>query len=846
MILWTSKRMPLGVLTRIALLALAFTGGSRADDETCTNPVSRPLGRGTAQESLKDNPAARVGWFLNGRKSQPAGPGLSGGAIPAPPARKLLQSFQQFNQMPRPAGLAAAPPSWSPLGPAPQLSLYWGQVSGRVTSLAADSRDQKHVLYVGTAFGGLWKIDDFTAPSPHFIPIGDTDWPSLAVGSIALDTNRPAAQSPIIYVGTGEANESLDSYYGVGILKSSDGGNNWSLSTGAGKLVPLSSSAQYDLDGPFVGAAVSKILIDPANPQHILAGVSSSLLGAGRSPKTAIYESLDSGDSWRPMALAGNAAYNTTDLVYEPVQRVFYAAVQGAGVYRLAAGDVDWKPTRSPFGSTAVDGTNFDRASLATRAIAMQGNIYAVMSAGYFAKDDPRNYNLSKPSANDTGIVQSTDGGSTWTPVPAPAELFGGGQGFYDQWIVLPGEAESIMVGGIDIWRKTNLSSTSWTNVSRAYDWSDGLIHPNLHIHPDQHAIVVLDDKHWIVGNDGGVWRTEDAGATWIDLNTDISSIQLMSLTPLRTPANGYLGGSQDNGTALSGAIRQPWTTTLTGDGGFTMGNPGQPSQYFTERFNVSLCRSDDSGKGWKTVVDGDTISDAAPFYVPYQLLRTDHDEIVLGTQRVWIGNAVPTSPGAGWRPISGLLTTNGYVQGIAVAPSSPKTLYVTTSDSLIYLNTDVHAKNAALNWSAIKKSNLPDNRPYAAVAVDPGDAKLAYLGVQGFGPGHLFRTDNSGHSWHDVTPFVVASGKPVQIDTPVNSVLIDPAFPSDVYIATDVGVFVTGDRGNTWQPYGAALPRTAVLELKMSVDRKILAATHGRGAWAIEPLSHSKNRAAP
>jgi len=88
------------------------------------------------------------------------------------------------------------------------------------------------------------------------------------------------------------------------------------------------------------------------------------------------------------------------------------------------------------------------------------------------------------------------------------------------------------------------------------------------------------------------------------------------------------------------------------------------------------------------------------------------------------------------------------------------------------------------------------------------------------------------------VTPPAIIDGRRVQIDTPVNSILIDPKFPSSVYIATDIGVFVTTDRGASWQPHGASLPRTAVLDLKMSADRKILAATHGRGAWVIKPLA--------
>jgi photosystem II stability/assembly factor-like uncharacterized protein len=827
----------MGVLALFLLGASVRTGEIRADEATCTNPVGRPTGVGATREKSKDDPAARAAWFLKGRKQSSRG--LAGGAS-VPPALKLLQSFQQLNQMSRQPGLAAAPASWNVLGPAPQSSLYWGNVSGRVTSLAVDLRNQMHVLYVGTAFGGLWRTDDFTAAVPHFVSLGDTQWPSLAVGSIAVETNRPIAQPPIIYVGTGEANDSLDSYYGVGILKSSDGGSTWSITTGKGKLVSLSASAEYELDGPFVGAAISKIVIDPENPNHVLVSVSSSQLGTTHSPKIAIYESQNAGDSWQAMTLADKTAYNTTDLIYEPVQQAFYAAVEGNGVYRLAANESDWKATASPFGLTPTDGNNFYRASLATRATDRKPTIYAVISAGYFGDKDPRNYNLSKPTANDTGIVQSSDNGATWVAVEAPAKLFGDGQsdgqGFYDQWIAVPSGTEAMMAGGIDVWRKEN-SSVSWTNLTNGYDWGDGLVHPNLHIHPDQHAIVVLDDRQWIVANDGGVWRTNDGGASWLNLNTDISSIQLMSATPLRSAPNGYLGGSQDNGTALSSATGLLWKTTLTGDGGFTLDNPGQPAQYFTERFNISLCRSDDSGKSWKTVVDGDAIQDASPFYVPYQLLRAGRDEIVLGTDRVWIGDAVPAQAGSAWRFVSGTLSPNGFVQAIAVAPSNPLIVYVATSDSLVYLNTSIHA--SIPRWSNIKRSNLPEGRPYAALAVDPQNPKVAYIGVQGFGTGHLFRTDNSGAQWRDITPKVTVDRQAVQIDTPVNSILIDPAFPSDVYVATDIGVFMSPDRGSTWRPYSTGLPRSAVMDLKMTPDRKILSATHGRGAWIVSPVSH-------
>ncbi len=107
-----------------------------------------------------------------------------------------------------------------------------------------------------------------------------------------------------------------------------------------------------------------------------------------------------------------------------------------------------------------------------------------------------------------------------------------------------------------------------------------------------------------------------------------------------------------------------------------------------------------------------------------------------------------------------------------------------------------------------------------------------------GFGPGHIFKTRNGGTGWLDVT------GNLQTFNTPVNSILIDPIHNNDVYVATDIGVFVADDSAEAanWQYYGQGLPRTAVLQLKMSSvgPQSIVAATHGRGAWEIQPLHES------
>ena len=96
----------------------------------------------------------------------------------------------------------------------------WGLVSGRSTAIAVDG----DAIYAGMADGGVWKSTDDGA---NWTPLLD-DAPTLSIGAVSVN---PADHS--IWVGTGEANTSSDSYAGIGVLRSTDGGATWSLVGGS-------------------------------------------------------------------------------------------------------------------------------------------------------------------------------------------------------------------------------------------------------------------------------------------------------------------------------------------------------------------------------------------------------------------------------------------------------------------------------------------------------------------------------------------------------------------------------------------------------------------------------------
>lgn len=780
----------------IICVALTFTSELTSQNDKRSAIVN-------AAKHDRDSPRGQSDWFLVGRRYPPASKPIRALVEKSSAAAKLRQAFAESTRV-RSTRAEFVEPTWTELGPRPQMGSNWGRVSGRVTSLAIDPSDKTgDTLYVGTAFGGLWLCSNAQSASPTCVPKSD-DRVTLSIGSIAVIAQKGAT---VVYIGTGEPNNSADSYYGEGIMRSPDGGKTWE------------NPVYMDKDGhDFSGASVSKILIDPDDPNTMLAAVTSANLADGRDVTLGLYESGNAGQSWSLSMPDGGVS----DLIYEPHRKTYFAGVVGKGIYKRKRGDRGWTSVASPFQCTSsITDTNFSRVSLATR----NGVLWALISnnAGQ----------LSQPSDDDFGLVQSDDGGDHWNPVSTPDTLFQG-QGYYDQFVAAPPNSSELVLGGIDVWSTEDIhgTTTEWTNRTMAYA-SDA-------VHPDQHAIAFIDNRRWYVGNDGGLWSTVNAGGNWNNLNSSIGAIQFVSVTPDPNNPGAYFGGSQDNDTAYSSpATSFQWISTLDGDGGYT--GVDVKHHYFTEQYNVSLYYSDSSSGQWKPVVDGRTINERQAFYVPYTILEGDETKVAMGTSRVWVGPGTPKCAGEGWKPVSGDLTLGepGYITSLLAIPHTSRVI-VTTSDSLIQETDDVLAPQPV--WTMISDKSLPTGRTYSSVAVSPTDPQTIYVGVMGFatgysgsGTGHVFKRVNVNNKfvWINITGNLK--------DVPVNAILIDPSNPKDIYVATDAEVWLTTDGGtenSVWIPYGQGLPHSAVLQLKMSteVKRMIVAATHGRGAWSVPP----------
>lgn len=331
-------------------------------------------------------------------------------------------------------GFSAPLPTWTALGPS---QIPAGQtdmncftsgpsfdcpnfprttVAGRVSAVAVDPTNSD-VVYVGGAQGGVWKTTNATSGSPTWTPLTD-DQPSLAVGTIAIDP----ANTQIIYVGTGEANGSCDSYYGQGILRSTDGGATWTQLAG-------------NTGGPFAGQSISKIIVDPAtagtdNATTLWASTALGFLSSGTEQcalatgiyNGAVWRSSDSGNTWTRQnvptgALAGPGA-RIHDMVLDPVSdNVLYVTVRGVptpangGVWRTNnAKDAHpkWTLANSGFANSAAAFPGTRRINL---GIANQTT-------------DPLHRTMYAAIEGSTGsalwgFYKTTSGGASWSHVDA-------------------------------------------------------------------------------------------------------------------------------------------------------------------------------------------------------------------------------------------------------------------------------------------------------------------------------------------------------------------------------------------------------------------------------------------
>ncbi len=729
-------------------------------------------------------------------------------------------------------------PFWSNVGAGFSL------VGGRATALATTPDG---TWFAGTADGGVWRS---TNRGQRWTPVFDS-MPTLSIGALAVN---PVGGS--LWVGTGEANLSQDSYAGTGVYRSTnDGATFRRVGDDSSGSNPLTSRTVFRIafdpsgnayaatdNGLFRYAAATGVwteVLDPAGPTDfppydqqvtdvaIQPGSAGKVViaaigwhGPGNTQNNGFYQSTNGGITFSQVTPAGDI--NTSDIgrttfAYSADGSKLYSIVQSPSM--LTAGDESvlqgiFVSSGSPASLTGPWTKIGDEAKLAASGSALPvGSGYGVGVQAWYNQDlvvDPSNPNHVYAGLEE--VFETTDGGSTW-------------------------------VTASPYWNYTLACETTTAGC------------PNT-THPDQHAMMIANGKI-VIGNDGGVYTrplsdTQQYG-DWTDLNATLRSWQYYDARAgkLGGHATAVWGGLQDNGTSVLSTGSSQMAEPAGGDGFDVIVDPQNANNMVGEYTDGTMYSSTDGGHTFVDAVSPTCAAQAtvgltprpdcdpaARFVTPLVPDQQNKNVWLTGGQDVWVTtagwNTSCTDSACSWKAV--------YDTGAGNAVTA---LSSARGGSIIYAAWvagggnpgPAFASGIATNyggtWHEVNMTGLP-NRYIAGVTVDPANPAHAYAVFNGYsrrfvpggGVGHVFETTNGGQSWTDISgnlPDVASDALVLSHDK--------------LALGTDQGVFAAAEgRGSstTWSRLGSGLPNAAVDDLTPGPDGYIYAATHGRGVWRI------------
>ncbi len=735
----------------------------------------------------RDRPNARAEWFY-GQRAYPQA------KIPEGARQKALLQASKIPEVAKretDGSKASANSLWTPVGPLGFNSLIapsWGQMSGRVRSIAIDPTNADRLL-LGVSTGGVWLSND---GGGNWTPLTDNQ-PSLVIGAVAFAPSNPQ----IIYAGTGEGN---GSYYSVGILKSTDGGASWNV---------LGAT-------DFNRAAIAGLLVDPTNPDVVVLCATKGSLGSrggalAEDSIGGIYRSTDGGQSY---TLTANNFCRGLHSVPDDFNVMYHSATGvGAqnGLYRSEDAGQSWSLV-----SGAVNGEDVQRLAIG------------------LSRDGSRIY-IGGQKGEDIVIQRSADGGQSWsdpllTPLPDSNESAPGNpltycesQCDYDNVIAVnPFNPDDVFFGGVGLFRSTDGGATFDRVGENNEPPAPGQNGP---LHVDHHALVYHPTIQGLLfnGNDGGIYRTTDGGANWTSLSGTIATLQHYHISLHPTDPNIMFTGNQDNGTTRR-SNSNTWTEVAGGDGAFSAVDFTNPQIVFASTTELNILKSTNGGASFSSAGFEREQGEPADFIAPFVMDPVNSQVLYAGTNRLWR----TTDSAASWAPISDQLTSNegATLSYIAVAPSDTSIVYTVASDGTV-------GRYTPAGGNIVSAAPLP-GRYATGVAVSPTDANTVFVSYSGFNsatpdtPGHVFRSTDGGASWTNVSDNLP--------DAPANAVAIRPDQPNEIYVGTDVGVFISFSGGGSWERMGNGIPNAVIGSLAVNGTTGILAAaTYGRSVYTTQ-----------
>lgn len=683
-------------------------------------------------------------------------------------------------------GFASSP--WTSSGQNPTPSDL--QDIGIIISVAADPGNN-NIIYAGSNTAGLWKTTNGGATWTNKTDV--LGIASLGINAIAVDPNN----SNNILAGTGTRSYGWAwiNPAGVGVLKSTDGGNTWTTTNIA------------SFPGDFLNIEVIKY-----HP------TSTNIVYAAGHKK--IYKSTDGGLTWSTI-FTNPTSVNVSfiDLEIDILNNnIIYAstnfsgdgtiAPHGAQLFVSTNAGSSWINKTPP--NTILSGVSVADAISIDLTPADASNVYVMYTNG----------------SSQQYVRKSSDNGNTWTLVSQFSPLWC--WGYWKNEFEISNTNASVFYAGACTMHKSTNAGVSWSSISQYY--------PNLpainSTHADIRALVQLPSMtgdFLIMGNDGGVAKTTNGGTTWTNINGNGFIITQFYAFGSFNSNNNLVGGTQDNGTKFKNGTTNMWSMVLAGDGGWTEVDYANDNVVYASIYD-GIRKSNTGGSGPYFSISNPGASGVLGRR--FHLDPSNHNRLWWGAKNLYVYDAIANS----WT-LKYTTPGNSDISAINVAPSNGNVVY------LAYwgptwggprINKLLKTTNGGTTWADISNSFTPYDWTYITdFEIDPYNPNRVWASCAGYwqgspasqGANRVVFSNDGGNTWTDVS-----SGLP---PFPVNCLVYRNGTDDEIYAGTDAGVYRWNKGLQTWECFNNGLPAAIITKLEINNCKgKLLASTFGRGIW--------------
>lgn len=721
-------------------------------------------------------------------------------------------------------------------------------MSGRIVDLAV-VEDSPSTFYAASSTGGVWKtvdggvtwLDVFRSEGTH------------SVGDVAVHPRDTA----VVWVGTGERASRQSSSWGDGVYKSVDGGETW-------QNMGLRDSKH-----------IGRIRLHPDDPDVVFVAAMGHLWGPNE--ERGLYRSTDAGQTWERVLHVDDDT-GVVDVIIDPANPlIMYAASYQRrrrpwGFHGGGPGSALWKSVDGGSNWTMLTNAGLDNG-LPTGDIGRIGiDVYqSDPRIVYASVEQGERFNASTAYEQRlAGLYRSEDRGETWEHM--------------SDWNPRPMYASQVTIDPNDDQRIYMVNSYSWSDDG-GRTWTV----PRQSLHGDDRLVWVdrANSNHVIKADDGGVGISWDRGVTWLYVtNLPVSQwyrIGLDNSTPFR-----ICGGLQDNGSwcgpnatyRSEGILNEDWIKVGGGDGFRNVIDTTNNRILYLESQYLGLSRMDlvtgesknirpnqaegfiGARRNWTTWPDLDNPEERlgnamAPgnWDGPFIISPHDPNTLYAGLNELFVSR----DRGDSWTSM-GDLTTGVDRRTLAIMGELPDSFTLSLDDGIpyyptltevaespleagvLYVGTDDGqvrvSRDGGRSWQAVGAAvpGLPTDTWINGLEPSRVEAGRVYLVANNYRnddyANYVYRSEDYGATWTRID-----GGLPAE--RVARTIREDPRNPDVLYLATELGLFVSTDRGEAWTELKADMPTMAFNDLVVHPrDNDLVLATHSRGLFVLDDVN--------